>query len=519
MRLFLKSSTRAASSLLSRPATRAFATTNASELRSVVFKDHLKTVQMADQKETVLPGGRDLFPLLPKAFDGVKQIGVIGWGSQGPAQAQNLRDSLEKTDIKVKVGLRENSSSFAKAREAGFSEEKGTLGEMFDVIKESDLVVLLISDAACTQEYPKIFPALKPGATLGLSHGYLLGHLESVGEKFPDNVNVVMVAPKGMGPSVRRLYVQGKEVNGAGINASIAVYQDVNGKAAEHALGWSVGLGSPYTFYTTLESEYKSDIFGERGILLGGVHGLIEALFRRYVQQGQSYEDAFKNSAECITGPLNTIISHDGIKAVYDHFKGEDKVVFEKAYTAAYTPCRDILEEIYDDVACGNEIRSVNNAVSRHGRFPFGTIDKTLTWKVGEKVRAARDGNFILNPFTSGTYVAMMMAQIDLLIERGHCYSEVANESVIESVDSLNPYMHARGVSYMVDNCSTTARLGSRKWAPRFDYIVTEQAFVAVDDNKIKNEAKLLSEFKDHKIHEVLRVCGELRPTVDISLS
>jgi ketol-acid reductoisomerase len=492
--------------------------TKKSELQSKVFKDYLKTVTMADQKETVLPGGRNLFSLLPQAFSGVKQIGVIGWGSQGPAQAQNLRDSLEGTDIKVKIGLRENSSSIPQAREAGFSEDQGTLGEMFQVIKESDMVLLLISDAACTELYPKVFPLLKDGATLGLSHGYLLGYLKSIGKDFPKNVNVVMVAPKGMGPSVRRLYVQGKEVNGAGINASVAIHQDFNGKATDHALGWSIGLGSPYTFYTTLEDEYKSDIFGERGILLGGVHGLIEALFRRYVHQGMSPEDAFKNSAECITGPLNTMISHHGIKAVYESFKGEDKKIFEKAYCAAYTPCRDILEECYDDVACGNEIRSVNNAVARHDRFPMGKIDKTFTWKVGEKVRANRDGKFIMNPFTCGTYVAMMMAQIDLLIDHGHCYSEVANESVIESVDSLNPYMHARGVAYMVDNCSVTARLGSRKWAPRFDYLLTEQAFVAIDENKIANEAKRISEFKDHKIHEVLDVCGELRPSVDISV-
>ncbi|TMW64814.1 hypothetical protein Poli38472_008981 [Pythium oligandrum] len=517
MRLFTSSSMRAARGSLLAINRRNFGT-KSSQLTSQVFKDHLKTVTMADQSETVLPGGRHLFPLLPKAFAGVKQIGVIGWGSQGPAQAQNLRDSLEQTDINVKVGLRQNSSSFAKAREAGFSEEKGTLGEMFEVIKESDVVVLLISDAACTELYPKVFPLLKDGATLGLSHGYLLGHLKSVGETFPSNVNVVMVAPKGMGPSVRRLYVQGKEVNGAGINASVAIEQDVNGKAAEHALGWSIALGSPYTFYTTMEDEYKSDIFGERGILLGGVHGLIEALFRRYVQHGMSYEDAFKHSAECVTGPLNTMISHHGIKAVWEHFQGDERKTFEKAYAAAYTPCRDILEECYDDVACGNEIRSVNNAVSRHGRLPMGKIDQTLTWKVGEKVRAARDGNFVMDPFTCGTYVAMMMAQIDLLIERGHCYSEVANESVIESVDSLNPYMHARGVAYMVDNCSTTARLGSRKWAPRFDYLLTEQAFVAIDDKRIPQEAQLMSEFKNHKIHDVLAVCGSLRPSVDISV-
>src|SRR6187401_932422 len=107
----------------------------------------IDTVKMSDRSEQIVKGGRHLFPLLPKAFAGVKQVGVIGWGSQGPAQAQNLRDSLEGTGINVKVGLRPGSSSMSEARKAGFSEDKGTLGEMYQVIKESDLVLLLISDA------------------------------------------------------------------------------------------------------------------------------------------------------------------------------------------------------------------------------------------------------------------------------------------------------------------------------------------------------------------------------------
>jgi ketol-acid reductoisomerase len=108
-----------------------------------------------------------------------------------------------------------------------------------------------------------------------------------------------------------------------------------------------------------------------------------------------------------------------------------------------------------------------------------------------------------------------MMAQIDILLDHGHPYSEVANESVIEAVDSLNPYMHARGVAYMVDNCSTTARLGSRKWAPRFDYVLTEQSYVTLDDKQAVDES-LIPAFKQHKIHEVLAECAKLRPSVDI---
>ena len=214
-------------------------------------------IQVGDTEEYVVRGGRHLFPLLPKAFAGIKQIGVLGWSSQGPAQAQNLRDSLVDTDIRVKVGLRENSSSIPKAEAAGFTKENGTLGEMYEVIAESDLILLLISDAAQAQLHEKIFAAIRPGATLGLSHGFLLGYSQSIGASFPDNINVIAVCPKGMGPSVRRLYEQGKEVNGAGINSSFAIHQDVDGRANDIALGWSVALGSPWTFQTTMESEYK----------------------------------------------------------------------------------------------------------------------------------------------------------------------------------------------------------------------------------------------------------------------
>src|SRR5688572_9003099 len=136
------------------------------------------TIELDGRREQIVKGGRDLFELLPEAFAGVKQIGVIGWGSQGPAQAQNLRESLDDTDIRVKVGLRPGSSSMEEARAAGFTEANGTLGEMFEVIRESDVVLLLIADSAQAELYKQVFEALRPGATLGLSHGFLVGHLK-----------------------------------------------------------------------------------------------------------------------------------------------------------------------------------------------------------------------------------------------------------------------------------------------------------------------------------------------------
>lgn len=473
---------------------------------------------LGDTREFIVRGGRDLFPRLADAFEGIRQIGVIGWSSQGPAQAQNLRDSLAGSGIIVKVGLREGSSSVPAAERAGFTKANGTLGEMYEVIAESDLVLLLIADAAQAEEYERIFAALRPGATLGLSHGFLLGHLKNVGASFPANINVIGVCPKGMGPSVRRLYEQGADVNGAGINSSFAVEQDVTGRATDYALGWSVALGSPFTFQTTLESEYKSDIFGERGILLGAVHGIVESLYRWFVRQGMSRDDAFIASVESITGPISKMVSRHGLLAVYESLDDADKETFRRAYSAAYHPAFEILLEIYDEVASGNEIRSVVMAKERHARYPMGKIDATEMWQVGTGVRARR-GSFAtpIHPVTAGVYLATMMAQVDLLREKGHPFSEIANESIIEAVDSLNPYMHHKGVAFMVDNCSTTARLGARKWAPRFDYILSQLAFPALDRGAPADD-ELFERFRRSEIHDVLAKCAELRPPVDIAV-
>lgn len=496
------------------------------DFQTDVFKK--EKVTLAGQDEYIVRGGRDLFELLPKAFKGIKQIGVIGWGSQGPAQAQNLRDSLveAKSDIVVKIGLRKGSKSFTEARAAGFSEENGTLGEIIETVSGSDLVLLLISDAAQADNYTKIFSAMKPNSILGLSHGFLLGHLQSCGDDFPKNISVIAVCPKGMGPSVRRLYVQGKQINGAGINSSFAVHQDVDGRATDVALGWSVALGSPFTFATTLEDEYRSDIFGERGILLGAVHGIVEALFRRYTEGGMDEELAYKNTVEGVTGIISKTISTKGMLSIYNSLNEEEKRDFEMAYSASYYPSMEILYECYEDVASGNEIRSVVLAgrrfVEKDGlpAFPMGKIDQTRMWKVGERVRAVRPAGDLgpLYPFTAGVYVALMMAQIEILRKKGHSYSEIINESVIEAVDSLNPFMHARGVSFMVDNCSTTARLGSRKWAPRFDYILTQQAFVAIDAGSPINR-DLISNFLSDPVHNAIEECAKLRPTVDIAVT
>lgn len=492
-----------------------------STFTSKVFQTEI--IQLAGTEETIVRGGRDQFPLLVKGFQRKNNIGVIGWGSQGPAQAMNLRDSLHGTDIRVRVGLQNGSPSRDKARAAGFTPENGTLGEMYSVISQSDIVLLLISDAAQAENHQAIFSAMKNGATLGLSHGFLLGHLKNIGVALPGHINVIGVCPKGMGVSVRRLYEQGVEVNGAGINCSFAVEQDIEGagQMTDVAIAWAIAIGAPYVFQTTLKDEYISDIFGERGILLGGLHGIVEALYRRFSEKEPlSCEWAFRQSAENITSAISHHISQAGLIGLYDKLDEHSKGVFERIYASTYGPAYVLLEEIYDEVSSGNEIRSVVMAGQRLKQYPMGEIGNTAMWQIGERVRANRSSVLpAVNGLTAGLYCAIMMAQIDVLIKNGHCMSEVCNESIIEAVDSLNPYMHAKGIAYLVDNCSTTARLGARKWAPRFEAMIRQEAFIAYDDSSTDVDQWPIEAFHNHPVHEALAVCAELRPPVNISVN
>lgn len=483
--------------------------------KSSVFP--ITTINLAETKEEVVIGGRDKFDLLSSALEGVRTVGVIGWGSQGPAQAQNFEESIEGmgegSGIKVMVGLQEGSKSFDKAAEAGFMVSTGTAGKMYDVIGKSDLVLLLIKDAAQAEDLDKIQAAMKSGATLGLSHGFLLGHMKNVGAKFREDINVIGVCPKGMGPSVRRLYEQGREVNGAGINSSFAVEQDYTGNARNIALAWAVAIGSPYVFETTLEMEYRSDIFGERGVLLGGVWGPLEALYSYFVSK-MDPPGAFLESVISLTGPISSTISSAGLvglaKAIVSSGEGSQ---FFATMSATYLPAKALLEEIYDEVASGREIASVISATARLEHYPFSRVDGTPMWRVGEIVRKSKS-TAPINPITAGVYLGIMMAQVDVLHENGHGWSEVCNETIIEAVDSLNPYMAARGVDYMVDNCSTTARLGGRKWGPRFAQMVSGDVLPAASHFSSDG-----TWFWDHPVHQTLAECMKMRPPVNISVS
>ncbi|TMC93104.1 MAG: ketol-acid reductoisomerase, partial [Chloroflexi bacterium] len=180
---------------------------------------------------------------------------------------------------------------------------------------------------------------------------------------------------------------------------------------------------------------------------------------------------------------------------------------------------KGLMAEIYDEVQTGNEIRSVVMAAGRVRDYPMTNVEGSPMWTTGAGVRKQRGrAKAEIDGFTAGTFCGAMMAQVDILVEHGHPYSEIANESIIEAVDSLLPYMHARGVAYMVDNCSTTARLGTRKWGPRFQALLEQVAFPSLAAREsTPDEAP--ANFLTHPVHEVLHKLSEMRPAVDISVT
>jgi ketol-acid reductoisomerase len=175
-----------------------------------------------------------------------------------------------------------------------------------------------------------------------------------------------------------------------------------------------------------------------------------------------------------------------------------------------------LITEIYDEVDAGTELRSVILAGRRLERNPMSEINRSPMWAVAERIRDGRPGRTVpIDPYTAGVFVATMIAQVDLFAAKGHAWSEIINESIIEAVDSLLPYMHARDVGYMVDNCSTTARLGARRWGPRFQAVLEQIVFPATDDGDAPAE-QLIKAFDANPAHEALAVIAELRPSVKI---
>ena len=245
---------------------------------------------------------------LEKAREVLKNetIAVIGYGIQGPGQAGNLRDN----GFNVIVGQRKGRS-YDKAVADGWVPGK-TLFSIEEAAEKGTIIAMLLSDAGQIAQWPKIKPFLTKGKSLYYSHGFAINWNDRTGVVPPKDIDVIMVAPKGSGTSLRTLFLEGR-----GINSSYAVYQDATGNAKEKTLAMGVGIGSGYLFETTFNKEATSDLTGERGSLMGAIEGLLEAQYQVLREHGHSPSEAFNETVEELTQSLGPLFGEKGMDWMY----------------------------------------------------------------------------------------------------------------------------------------------------------------------------------------------------------
>lgn len=332
---------------------------------------------------------RQEFPL-EKAQEVLKNevVAVIGYGVQGPGQALNQRDN----GINVIVGQRKNSKSWDKAIADGFVPGE-TLFEIEEALKKGTIICYLLSDAAQIEYWPKVKEHLTPGKALYFSHGFGITFNERTGIVPPADVDVFLVAPKGSGTSLRRMFLQNR-----GLNSSFAVYQDVTGKARDRVIALGIAVGSGYLFETDFKKEVYSDLTGERGTLMGAVQGIFAAQYEVLRKNGHSPSEAFNETVEELTQSLMPLVAEYGMDWMYANCSTTAQrgaLDWWKRFKDATSP---IFEELYNNVASGNEAQlSIDSNSKPDYRekldAELAELRESEMWQAGKTVRSLRPEN------------------------------------------------------------------------------------------------------------------------------
>lgn len=329
---------------------------------------------------------RDEFPLT-KAQEVLKDevVAIIGYGIQGPGQALNLKDN----GVNVIVGQRRNSRSWDKAISDGFIVGE-SLFEINEALKRGTIICYLLSDAAQIEVWPVVKANLTPGKALYFSHGFGITFNKKTGIHPPDDVDVFLVAPKGSGTSLRRLFLEGK-----GLNSSYAVFQDATGKAYDRVIALGIAIGSGYLFETDFKKEVFSDLTGERGTLMGAIQGIFAAQYNVLRSRGHLPSEAFNETVEELTQSLMPLIAENGMDWMYANCS----TTAQRGALDWWTRFRDIttplFEELYDSVANGVEAQQ---AIERNSNADYrvnleeelAQIRESEMWQAGKTVRSLR---------------------------------------------------------------------------------------------------------------------------------
>jgi ketol-acid reductoisomerase len=332
---------------------------------------------------------REEFPL-EKAREILKDetIAIIGYGVQGPGQALNLKDN----GFNVIVGQRSPSLSYDKAIADGFVPGKD-LFSIEEAVEKGSVVQYLLSDAAQIAAWPKIKPLLTAGKALYFSHGFGITYKDRTGIIPPADVDVILVAPKGSGTSLRRLFLAGR-----GLNSSFAIFQDATGRAKERVVALGIGIGSGYLFQTTFKNEVYSDLTGERGSLMGAIAGLFEAQYNCLRKRGHSPSEAFNETVEELTESLMPLVAENGMDWMYANCSTTAQrgaLDWKNKFRDAVAP---VFEDLYDSVASGNEAqRSIDTNSQPDYRekldLELKIIRDSEMWQTGKTVRQLRPDN------------------------------------------------------------------------------------------------------------------------------
>ncbi len=329
---------------------------------------------------------REEFPLA-KAKEVLKDetIAIIGYGVQGPGQALNLRDN----GFNVIVGQRRPSKSWDKAVADGFVEGE-TLFPIEEAVKRGTIVQYLLSDAAQISVWETIKPLLTKGKALYFSHGFGITYKERTGIIPPDDIDVILVAPKGSGTSLRRMFLEGR-----GLNSSYAIFQDATGNAFDRVIALGVGIGSGYLFETDFKREVYSDLTGERGTLMGCIQGIFEAQYNVLRKRGHSPSEAFNETVEELTQSLMPLVAENGMDWMYANCSTTAQrgaLDWKNKFRDAVAP---VFEELYDSVATGNEAqRSIDSNSQPDYRVKLeeelSELRDSEMWQAGRVVRSLR---------------------------------------------------------------------------------------------------------------------------------
>lgn len=329
---------------------------------------------------------REEFPLdKARATMANETIAIIGYGVQGPGQALNLKEN----GFNVIIGQRHPSKSWDKAIQDGWVPGE-TLFDIEEAAAKATVIQYLLSDAAQIAVWPALKPHLTAGKALYFSHGFGITYKDRTGIVPPADVDVILVAPKGSGTSLRRLFLEGR-----GLNSSYAIYQDATGRAFERVIALGIGIGSGYLFETDFKKEVYSDLTGERGTLMGAIQGIFEAQYQTLRKRGHSPSEAFNETVEELTQSLMPLVAENGMDWMYANCSTTAQrgaLDWKDKFRDAVAP---VFDELYESVATGREAQKSIDSNSQPDyreklEVELATLRNSEMWQAGRVVRSLR---------------------------------------------------------------------------------------------------------------------------------